>query len=511
MVLTHRPVTPDGRGGGGGADDAHRRRPPDRLRAVGVRGPRAARRTTRGSWSRAAGTATSWSPTRRSCRGRRTTAASTSCSSATSTRRASARATAPRCSAAPSTRPGGCTRRTRPGRRAALPDPRAGRTRRPGRPAGRARPRRRPPQLPDVLRPDRAAGPGAAGRPRAVAPSTRRPPRSCGPPTTRRSATTPTAPPSTRQTWNGFMVNARAHPPRPVLRAARPGARTARVAAYVFVHEYALAPSGEPGPGGVRRLRRHAAGPPRTRPGHPPARPHAARLPGRPASTRPASTSTPRTRPAPWGSTSAPATPCATARTTTRSRRSRSRRPGRPAHGCAPGRAGPPRRRATAPTAARICSPSRASPRRSRSSRGASTHTSVVTRSSMRAGADPTPSTTSRPPGESGCDSAQAGRVPVPAGPRRRPARRQRAQHGVDGGAQPGQAAPALQQLVGVHDLGPGEGGQARGRASSCRPRPGRRCTPAVPVPAWAGGTGRAPAPRAGRSPARHQAWPSPR
>ena len=219
---------------------------PTGFELVRVGGARAARRLSGRRRSRAAGTARTWSPTRRSCRARRTTAASTSCSSATSTRPAWARATAPRCSAARSRRPGRCTRREAPSTRLRLQTRALAGRERPGPPALRARPRRRPAQLPDVLRPDRVAGARAAGRPRGrhVRPGDRR--GAAGRP----QRGVPRLPQRHRRrrgrpgtaSWSARPTPATTS--RSCCATRRAGDR---VAAYVFAHEYALAPSGEQG------------------------------------------------------------------------------------------------------------------------------------------------------------------------------------------------------------------------------------------------------------------------
>ena len=53
------------------------------------------------------------------------------------------------------------------------------------------------------------------------------------------------------------------------------------VAAYVFAHEYAVPPSGGPGPEVYRALRRHPPGAPRPRPGHRAARRACSTVPAR--------------------------------------------------------------------------------------------------------------------------------------------------------------------------------------------------------------------------------------
>ena len=278
MVLTHRPVTAEDAEAVAALMSRIAADHPTGFELVRVRGARAARPTTRASSSRAAGTATTWSPTRRSCRGRRTTAASTSCSSATSTRPDWARASAPRCSAARSTRPGRCTPSRRP-RDAPAFQTRAL--------AGRDDQAHLLPSTASAVdRHNFLMFSALAALPEPVLPD---------------DLVLGTFDPATaeelrdahneafRDYPNGTAVDEETWPaswsprrtPATTSRSCCATRRAdGRVAAYVFMHEYALAPSGEQGREAyvayVGTLPAHRG----RGPGHPPARPHPARLPG---------------------------------------------------------------------------------------------------------------------------------------------------------------------------------------------------------------------------------------
>ncbi|CAA9390703.1 MAG: hypothetical protein AVDCRST_MAG60-1514, partial [uncultured Nocardioides sp.] len=149
---------------------------------------------------------------------------------------------------------------------------------RPGGPPDLARLHARPAQLPDGLHAGRAARPGAARRPHA---DLLRPRRLRGAPG-RPQRGLPRLPQLQRDRRGQLdHVHGRrlARPQRPVLRAARPGPRRSRggLRLHPRVHPR---PVGRGGPRGLRRVRRHPAGPPRAWPGDQPARPHAERRQG---------------------------------------------------------------------------------------------------------------------------------------------------------------------------------------------------------------------------------------
>ena len=256
----------------------------------------------------------------------------------------------------------------------------------------------------------------------------------------------------------------------------RDPAREHAVAAYVFTHEYAIAPSGEQGREAYVAYVGTLPDTSRPGPGDQPARPHPARLQGgRLRHLEPRRRHRQSHRCAGHVRTGGlhRALPAGQLR-------AGGVRSGPRARGCARARAGRPRRPPTAPSTARSRSPSRASPRSSRRSRSASSQTSVVTRSSYAAAPDPTPSMTSSGAGAIGCVSAQPSAYQSQRRQAGRPAAGQRPEQGVDRRAQTGEPAPALEELVGVDHRRPGECGERGGQRRLAGARPTRRCRPAV-------------------------------